>query len=304
MREEEMLMKRKWIIATTMATATLALGCASYLQMTRADATQETGPDPFDFPIADHVDFRANHQTGHGRANFAWYDADYTATHRTDTPATIEPIHLAALTNHEQSPGVPHAHDGDDHTPAGAGGGGFDGGTNRVAGLPHGGGAGDGAGEDAGWGPGGGFYAPPASGGGRGRPAGNSPAANTPANTAGAGPGNNNPPHDSAPTDTGSAGPGSNQPASGEPPPSNHDDGTLHTGDTHEGGDNQHHGDDGTPNPPYSTDPLPTDPTADLTSPNDPPPNEVHSVPEPGTLGLLALSLASAAALRRRRRAT
>jgi len=298
-----------------MALATLALGCVSYLQLTRADAMQETGPDPFDLPIAEHVDFRANHQIGHGSARFAWYDADYAATHNDGKPAIGERPHAPAPTDPVEPPGAPNAHDSGDHTPAGAGGGSFGGGNgggNLVANLPRGG-DGAGAGEAAGWGPGGGFYAPPASGGGGGHPAGNAPAANTPANTGGVGPGNN-PPHDSAPTDTGSA--GSNQPKSDEPPPSNHNDDTLHTGSTHDGddhhhdgtnngGDDQHHGEGGTPNPPYSIDdPLPTDTTGDPTWPSDPPPNEVHSVPEPGTLGLLAVSLASAAALRRRRRKT
>ena len=283
-------MSRKKIAAATMTLAALGLGFVGYVQVTRANNDREER----DFQVGGlsfpgHRAYLANHQAGHGSAAFNWapaQDQEYSGS--------AEPYIGQCYSDREdeqQARTDGHGGSGDMRPPAGSGGDHSSGGDSSrwsgnfsvwnggFGGVGFGGGGGGGGGGDK-------KHHDDSSGN---LPQGSSDTHDRNPQQGDTTPrGNDEPKAGDPPTNNGDqtqhsddspAGPGSGDPKPGEPPLAN------------EGSD----GPQTNPNPPDQNDPH------DGTPPQTDQPPESHAVPEPGTLGLLALGMA-AAALRRRRR--
>jgi hypothetical protein len=303
-------MSRKKIVAATTALAAFGLGFVGYLQVTRANGEGMQTGERFAYSGSPNG-YRLNHQANKSGQDLHWSNVQWSGTAWSD--AQREP-HIGQCYNHDdlslddselaggsaspegETPHGPAAPEGGNYV-ASSSGGGYSNwvgdGRGRSGGRVNFGGGGGSAIQQ-----GGGF------GGGddnqNGADEDDHAGDNTPHDQP-------TPPNDDEGTsppaneptggDVTPPGPGTNDPEAGDPPPTNPGD---DSGD--KGGD--------TPGEPQGpTDlgpgPGPTDPPGDggpnnETPPTQPPGEVVAAVPEPGTLGLLALG-AAALALRRRR---
>lgn len=66
---------KKRILAATLLLVALGLGIEGYTQLTRASAAQEKHSARSSLAALKYENYRANHQSGHGSAVFAWMDA-------------------------------------------------------------------------------------------------------------------------------------------------------------------------------------------------------------------------------------
>lgn len=289
-------MSRKKIVAATMIAAALGLAFAGYTA-TRANGMEEMPRPARPLPPKADAGYRQNHQIGHDGAVFEWMDA----------ASLNKPSHLLArgeepggkdlISDEELEPvAIQHAYrtgtsGWEGFGFASGGGGGTPKGTDDAGGGRYArnfGGFGFGGSAFIGGGGGGG-------GGSKGTSGSNDTAGDKPHDApatsndgTGDKPGTADPKADEPPA----TGP-SNQdpPANPNPPPAEEQHQIPPTDDTHTpGGPNEDHPGNGKP-------------PGDGDHPgNNTPPDNVHSVPEPATLGMLGFGLMAAAALRRRRR--
>jgi hypothetical protein len=312
-------MSRKKIVAATMIAAALGLAFAGYTA-TRANGTDDVPEHLRPSPLKADAGYRQNHQIGHDGAVFEWMDAAASLTHSPNSDSSFaqvpisqrEPAAFAAEADELTPVEIEHVTRIGPDTFAGLGlaGGGGAGGTPK-AGDDWGGARY--VGSFGGIGGFGGFYGAGGGGGGGGagpdthtkgtsgtnNPSSETPQAHTPSTSTG---GTGDPP---------AGGPNQDTPVNPNPPaqqqsedsPGNQQPSSPNDGD-HAGAPG---GGPGTPGDPGAPGGDPGDSSwtpigGDLPSHPTNPPGEVHSVPEPATLGLLGFGIVAAAALRRRRR--
>lgn len=330
-------MSRKRIVAATMIAAALGLAFTGYT-ITRANATEEDPPQQASNHLKSDAGYRANHQIGHGPAVFAWMDAAATLTqpprphhehsHEMDqnppskqTDEELAPISLAYADRYYPGHGINGGGGGGGAPGTGDGSGGGGRYASNVGGFTlfssYGGGGLSKESKDP---------------SGSNHPAGDEPQHDSPPASSGDGsndePGNaepegNNPPvtgpNEQDPPPAASGDGGNDQPGSAEPegnnPPASGPDEQDPPADTNPPSGEQNQDPPATEDPPAHEEPTDGGDNggggnggddgggAGYPPPVDSgPPEQVHSVPEPATFGLLGFGIAAAAALRRRRR--